>query len=1058
LLKKEHDDLLIKEESLWRTKSRDTWLKCKELNTKYFHSSTLIRRRSNSVNFLKTSEGAWVSARTEIGGTFVSHFSNLFSSSAPPNDPEMLNLFEPVITAEDNQFLCAIPTDQEVFLALSSLGSSKAPGPDGFTALFYKKYWSVVKEEVLGCIKNFFQNHFLLKELNHTHIALIPKQSGSHTVHHFRPISLCNIIYKIITKLLSTRLKSMLPKIISPLQSAFVPSRNIQDNTILAHELLHSFKTKKGKGGFMFLNLDMEKAFDKMEWGFILSVMSKLGFHSSWINWIRVCISSSTFSILINGSPFGLFSPTRGLRQGDPLSPFLFILGAEVLSRLLFKEEAAGNIKGLKISKSSPAIHHLLFADDLLIFGKATPKEASCIHSCLKKYCLWSGQSINNGKSSIKFSKNTNPTTAELILDILPFSSFPSRSLYLGLPILFGNSKHSAFLNIIDKVKTKVDGWRAKSLSQAGRLVLIKSVAAAIPSYAMSTFLLPNSICSQLDKVFKNFWWGFPPSKSRNLTLKSWDSICTPKSLGGLSLRKTREVNLALISKLGWKLLIGSDSPWVAQLSGKYLKSGSFLSPSSHSSPSWLWNGILKSKPIIALGACHRIHRFSALSVWNSSWIPTMPLFSPQSNPLSRTSFPELRISELISNGSWNFPLLTSLFTSSCVKEILKIPISQNFSPAFLWTPSSDGCFSSSSAHRLISSTRTSSIISPFDSSTWKALWKLKLNARLILFLWKIAWNLLPTKTRLKTIFQIPAKNSLCPLCSVEEESFSHLFFTCIFARVAWRSSFWPLDSSAWFSIPPSNWIKGLIHPHSFFGIPPADCHLFQIFAAVLCDLIWFARNKAVHEGSIPDISSLARLIRKTTLAHAAAWHSTSPTVKEIWSPPSAGSFKINFDTAIRENFSVQAAVCRDSKGKIVKAISQTNPPCDPNFGEALAARLAASLAASLQLQNFSLEGDSAVVVSALNNPSITLDWHIESVIANALSLIPVSSLWLATKIHRSANFCAHYVAYWAAARVFSGCIPTYFPPPPSYPICSGKDPPPLLSFAVCKAFGPPVG
>jgi hypothetical protein len=189
----------------------------------------------------------------------------------------------------------------------------------------------------------------------------------------------------------------------------------------------------------------------------------------------------------------------------NPLSPFLFILGAEVLSRLLFREKAAGNIKGLKISKSSPAIHHLLFADDILIFGKATPKEATCIHSCLKKYCLWSSQSINNGKSSIKFSKNINPATAELILDILPFSSFPSRSLYLGLLILFGNSKHSAFLNIIDKVKTKVDGWRAKSLSQAGRLVLIKSVVAAIPSYAMSTFLLPNSICSQLDKVFKNF-------------------------------------------------------------------------------------------------------------------------------------------------------------------------------------------------------------------------------------------------------------------------------------------------------------------------------------------------------------------------------------------------------------------------------------------------------------------------------------------------------------------------------------------------------------------------
>jgi hypothetical protein len=141
----------------------------------------------------------------------------------------------------------------------------------------------------------------------------------------------------------------------------------------------------------------------------------------------------------------------EAFRQGDPLSPFLFILGTEVLSRLLFKEEALGNIKGLKISRNTPSIHHLLFADDLLIFGKATPKEANSIHSCLSKYSLWSGQSINNGKSSIRFSKNTNPTTAALILDILPFSSNPSKSIYLGLPILFGNSKRSAFLNIIEK-------------------------------------------------------------------------------------------------------------------------------------------------------------------------------------------------------------------------------------------------------------------------------------------------------------------------------------------------------------------------------------------------------------------------------------------------------------------------------------------------------------------------------------------------------------------------------------------------------------------------------
>jgi hypothetical protein len=158
-------------------------------------------------------------------------------------------------------------------------------------------------------------------------------------VNHFRPISLCNISYKIISKILANRLKSTVHKIISPLQSTFVPKRSIQDNIIIAHELLHSFKLKRGKCGFMFLKMDMEKAFDKMEWNLILSIMQHLGFHVTWLQWIKSCISSPSFSILLNGSPFGLFSPSRGLRQRDPLSPFLFILGSELLSRLLFKEK-----------------------------------------------------------------------------------------------------------------------------------------------------------------------------------------------------------------------------------------------------------------------------------------------------------------------------------------------------------------------------------------------------------------------------------------------------------------------------------------------------------------------------------------------------------------------------------------------------------------------------------------------------------------------------------------------------------------------------------------------
>jgi hypothetical protein len=195
----------------------------------------------------------------------------------------------------------------------------------------------------------------------------------------------------------------------------------------------------------------------------------------------------------------------------------------------------------------------------------------------LTKYCSWSGQSINALKSSTRFSKNTHHSISISILNILPFNPNTSTFIYLGLPILLGHSKRAAFQSIIDKVQNKVEGWRSKTLSQAGRLVLIKLVAIVIPT--MISFLLLTSICFKLDQIFKNFWWGYPSSKTRNLFLKSWDSLCLLKEQGGLGFKKMKDVNLALISKLGWKFHSNSDLMWVAQLRGKYFSSSSFLSP-----------------------------------------------------------------------------------------------------------------------------------------------------------------------------------------------------------------------------------------------------------------------------------------------------------------------------------------------------------------------------------------------------------------------------------------------------------------------------------------------
>jgi hypothetical protein len=310
-------------------------------------------------------------------------------------------------------------------------------------------------------------------------------------VHQFRPINLCNIIYKIISKILANRFKGLLHHFISPFQYAFVPSKNIQDNTILVHKLFNSINSKRGRGGLMAVKIDIEKAFDHMEWSFILAILSKLRLHLTWINWIRICITSPSFSILINGSPFGLFNPQRGLRQGDHLSPFLFILGSEVLSRLLIRQESQDLLKGIKIARNCSPIFHLYFADDLIMFVKATSSEANILKSVLDQYCYWSRQAINTLKSFIHFSKKSAHVvinSISSISSILPYKRTSISSKYLDLPLFIGKSKAGAFKDILEKVFGKIEGWCAKTLSQAGHTMLIKSVASSIPSYAMALF------------------------------------------------------------------------------------------------------------------------------------------------------------------------------------------------------------------------------------------------------------------------------------------------------------------------------------------------------------------------------------------------------------------------------------------------------------------------------------------------------------------------------------------------------------------------------------------
>ncbi|GLT60898.1 hypothetical protein SLA2020_336390 [Shorea laevis] len=389
----------------------------------------------------------------------------------------------------------------------------------------------------------------------------------------------------------------------------------------------------------------MEKAFHRMEWSFLLRIFALLGFNSKWIQLVGQCISTASFSILLDGSPFGLFSSSRGIKQGDPLSPFLFILGSEALSRLISRAEHDRLIHGIKIARGSPQISHLLFADDLMIFAKAKPSEANNILDCLTTYSQWSGQKINFHKSSIFFSKNTAHNSIANIKSILSLQQISPKAKYLGLPLFVNKNKKRAFEDIKASILNRINGWKAKLLSQAARTTLIKSVANATPVYTMSAFFLPKAIWLDIDSSLRKFWWGYPQEKKHCLSLMGWKNICKPICLGGLGLRQMEFLNKALLAKLGWSILNNLDSLWVRSLSAKYLRSVDFLSVSIKPSDSWIWKSIFKNKEIIQSNACWVISPDS-LNIWLSlGSLPSLdlslrliPTLSPYLNTLFQTS------------------------------------------------------------------------------------------------------------------------------------------------------------------------------------------------------------------------------------------------------------------------------------------------------------------------------------------------------------------------------------------------------------------------------------
>jgi hypothetical protein len=308
--------------------------------------------------------------------------------------------------------------------------------------------------EIIAAVRKFFRDGEMPTEVNETIIVLIQKNDDPQSLKDYRPIALCNVIYKIVAKCIANRLGPILDGIISENQSAFIPGRLLTDNALIAFECFHNIQRyKKKEGSFCAYKLDLTKAYERVDWNYLKAVLLKFGFHPTFVGWIWSCISSVQYKIKVNGALTTGFKPTRGIRQGDPLSPYLFLFVGEGLSKVLQRAVYLEELRDLKICRRAPGISHLLFANDSLLFFEANTSQAGIIKAAIGIFEIGSGQMINQTKCSIMFNNNCPVETQESIKAILEVEQSSFEEKYLGLPTPDGRMKAEMFQPIKERFR-----------------------------------------------------------------------------------------------------------------------------------------------------------------------------------------------------------------------------------------------------------------------------------------------------------------------------------------------------------------------------------------------------------------------------------------------------------------------------------------------------------------------------------------------------------------------------------------------------------------------------
>eukprot|EP00253_Pinus_taeda_P034216 PITA_34216 len=762
-----------------------------------------------------------VNSFPELSRLGKNHFQNIFSDSGEATIAEVLQTaqsFPRFIEGDENENLSSPVSKEEVEAAMKLMGKDKSPGPDGWTIELFLHFFYQLGTEITEVVEESRQKGAVYRPFNSTFIALIPKKDDPESFEDFRPISLCNCIYKIIAKVIALRIAPFLSQNISMEQFGFLEGRQIHESIGVAQEVIHSIRMKKKKG--VVLKIDLSKAYDRISWLYLRMLLTHLGFNYSFVSWIMGCITNVSFAVLINGAASPFFNSQRGLRQGCPLSPLLFLLVAEGLSRLIHKARRTEKVKGIEVAINL-FITHLLFVDDILIFSNGSPDELKELKGIFDIFLKATGMQINSA-----------PGYSFQIFGILVKACWLQKR---GLELAHSQNRSK---NITLELQVAIQSREANT-------------------YQISSSCYSGVLgCPDMEKIRKicsRFLWA-GTKESSVLPWVAWDKVARPKEWGGWGIKRLPEFSLSLAAKSGWRL-ITMENLWTRVVKRKYidpipLEDWIRSQNKKKKNVSTIWKATVEAFSVIEQGLAWKVGDGRHIRIGRDPWIGCNEDFalSPgllrhlDSKGITALNQVEKVGQSTIWGQAWKDDVDLGIHVrwkaewEVFIKELQRSNVRIKDEPdCLIWAQSKSGDYSPKDGYLFLMGKKGWGI-----PDWWaKALWKLKSPAKAKLFIWCILKRKAPIWEILQARYL--AGPGRCTLCKSDDESINHLFITCAFTRQIWGEvtallkikAIWGHDSleSAW-----RKWWQ---------DSPEGNLRNLPL---IFCWGIWLARNKSIFQ------------------------------------------------------------------------------------------------------------------------------------------------------------------------------------------------------------------